>query len=50
MRDVQEIAERWPRFAELARDAKYASIHAIPMGLRGTTVGSLNLFRTEPGN
>jgi transcriptional regulator with GAF, ATPase, and Fis domain len=49
VRDVGEIQERWPRFAELARGAKYASIHAIPMGLRGTTIGSLNLFRTSTG-
>jgi transcriptional regulator with GAF, ATPase, and Fis domain len=49
VQDVTEIEQRWPRFAELARGAKYASIHAIPMGLRGTTIGSLNLFRTQPG-
>lgn len=49
VQDVAEIAERWPRFAELARGAKYQSMHAIPMGLRGTTIGSLNLFRAEPG-
>lgn len=47
--DTEEIQERWPRFAELARAAKYSSIHAIPLGVRGVTIGSLNLFRVAPG-
>ena len=40
---------RWPRFAAEALAAGFHSVHALPMRLRGTVVGALNLFRSEPG-
>ena len=40
---------RWPRFAPQAVRAGFRSVHALPMRLRGLTVGALNMFRTEEG-
>lgn len=47
--DLAAEGERWPRFATEARAAGFASVSALPMKLRGSVVGALNLFRTEPG-
>lgn len=40
---------RWPRFAPVALEAGFQSVHALPMRLRGTVMGALNLFHVEPG-
>jgi GAF domain-containing protein len=40
---------RWPRFAAEALAAGFHSAHALPMRLRGSVIGALNLFRTDPG-
>jgi GAF domain-containing protein len=40
---------RWPRFARLAVDAGFRAVLALPMKLRGHTVGVLNLFGAVPG-
>src|SRR5207244_3185994 len=48
----QNIAEKngpWPRFAPKALEAGFHSVNALPMRLRGTIIGALNLFRLEPG-
>jgi GAF domain-containing protein len=39
----------WPRFTPLALAHGFRSVHCLPMRLRGRTIGTLNLFRTEQG-
>jgi GAF domain-containing protein len=41
--------DRWPRFTQAALTAGFRSVHALPMRLRGTVLGALNLFRGPPG-
>ncbi len=49
VRDHAEMERRWPTFAAASAESGYASVHAIPMRLRDTTLGSLNLFRETEG-
>jgi GAF domain-containing protein len=39
---------RWPKFTARAAEYGFAAVHALPMRLRGTTIGALNLFHREP--
>jgi len=47
--DLKHVADRWPAFAADALESGFASLHAIPMRLRDSIIGSLNLFRDRIG-
>lgn len=38
---------RWPRLREAAHEAGFASLHALPLRLRGEIIGTLNFFHSE---
>lgn len=42
--DLSGVEERWPRFAPAARAAGMRGVGSVWMGVRGTSVGALNLF------
>ena len=46
---LQATHDRWPRFAPEALAAGFHSVHALPMRLRGSVIGALNLFRADAG-
>jgi GAF domain-containing protein len=45
--ELASAMERWPYFAPVASEAGFRSVSAIPMRLRGTTIGALNLFQAD---
>jgi GAF domain-containing protein len=47
--DLREEARRWPRFAATAALEGFVSVHAVPVRLRGDTLGALGLFGTSRG-
>jgi GAF domain-containing protein len=47
--DLATVNGRWPRFSTEALKAGFRSVHALPMRLRGTVIGALNLFHIDPG-
>jgi GAF domain-containing protein len=47
--DLAMVNGRWPRFAAEALAAGFHSVQALPMRLRGTVLGALNLFHVEAG-
>ena len=47
--DLSSDDRRWPRFAAEAITAGFNSVDALPMRLRGSVIGALNLFHAETG-
>ncbi len=47
--DLERERDRWPQFVPTALAAGFASVHAVPMRLRDTVLGSLGLFGAHAG-
>ncbi len=47
---LDQAGSRWPALAPKAVEAGFRSVHALPMRLRGKTIGALNLFRVDEGS
>jgi len=47
--DLRTADGRWPRFAPEAVGAGFRSAHSLPMRLRGTIIGALNMFSVDVG-
>ena len=43
---ISEARSRWPRFSDAAVEVGYQSAHAIPLRLRDSMIGAMNLFST----
>jgi GAF domain-containing protein len=43
-----QARSRWPRFSAAAEELGYQSSHAIPLRLRDSVIGAMNLFSTSP--
>jgi GAF domain-containing protein len=44
------VSDRWPAFAAAVADAGgFRSVHALPLRLRGESIGAMNLFHRNPG-
>ncbi|MEY2420178.1 MAG: hypothetical protein QOI95_245 [Acidimicrobiaceae bacterium] len=48
--DLATVNGRWPRFAGEALAAGFKSVHALPMRLRGSVIGALNMFHVDAGH
>lgn len=47
--DLRQAGERWPLFAPRATALGLRSVHAMPLRLRSTVIGALNVFSTTVG-
>jgi GAF domain-containing protein len=47
--NVEDCPPEWQRFRDSAREQGFAAVFAIPLRLRETTIGALNLLSSVPG-
>ncbi|MCU1571382.1 MAG: transcriptional regulator [Naasia sp.] len=47
--DIEHSPPEWAQFQRVVREQGFRSVYAIPLKLRDTTIGSMNLMRTETG-
>jgi transcriptional regulator with GAF, ATPase, and Fis domain len=45
--DLRSAHDRWPTFAPRAAAGGFRSVHALPLRLRSTVIGALNLFGSD---
>ena len=45
--ELEQSRERWPTFAPVAISAGFTTVHAFPMRLRATVIGTINAFTTQ---
>lgn len=48
--DLTAHKDRWPQFVTAALDIGFRSAYAVPMRLRGTAIGGMNLFSNGSGS
>jgi GAF domain-containing protein len=46
---ISQAPEAWTKFRDSALEQGFVSVHAIPLRLRETTIGTLNLLRDTVG-
>jgi GAF domain-containing protein len=49
-RALATTQERWPRFASAAMEQGFTAVLALPLRLRGDTIGALNIFGDSNGS
>ncbi|MEX2562783.1 MAG: GAF and ANTAR domain-containing protein [Nitriliruptoraceae bacterium] len=47
--DLEDERDRWPLFTPKALATGFRSVQAVPLRLRGTVLGAMNLFLTDTG-
>lgn len=47
--DLEDECDRWPLFTPKALAIGFRSVQAVPLRLRGTVLGAMNLFLTDTG-
>lgn len=47
--EIEDVAERWPRFHRAALEQGFRSTYAVPMRLRSDVVGVMNLLHSRSG-
>ncbi|GAB2454825.1 GAF domain-containing protein [Conyzicola lurida] len=47
--DIGAVPPEWSRFRDSALQQGFAAVYAVPLRLRETTIGTLNLFQSEFG-
>ncbi|TFD78293.1 GAF and ANTAR domain-containing protein [Cryobacterium fucosi] len=47
--NVEDSPPGWQRFRDSAREQGFAAVYAVPLRLRETTIGALNLLSSVPG-
>ena len=45
--DLRSAGDRWPTFAPRAAAGGFRTVHALPLRLRSTVIGALNLFGSD---
>lgn len=47
--DIRDLDGEWNEFRSSALRQGFRSVHVVPLRLRGVIIGTLSLFRTQPG-